>query len=280
MQVTRTQRLMARAGDSLLTRSGVVRRRIAIPPYPHVELVWWIPAGHFLNFGDALAHVIVAQMLARHGRSLMDETERPARLLAIGSILHYAKDGDVIWGTGVNGKSAASDHQFTSLDVRAVRGPLTRDFLRKLGIEAPEIYGDPALLLPTLFGGAFRATGTQPYAVMPNLYDLDLLNGVSNVVSPLLGWNRCVERILESRLVIASSLHAIIVAEAFGIPARYVRLSETEHLFKYEDYVLGTGRTRLDYARSVGEAVEMGGMPATSFDAERLLQSFPIDLWR
>ena len=247
--------------------------------YPSVDLIWWKPKTG-LNFGDVLSEVIVTKILADRGLSLKDQTDRRARLLAVGSILHFARDGDVIWGTGVNGKMPEARHAFGTLDVRAVRGPLTREFLRKKGVDAPKIYGDPALLLPQLFP-QLRANPTTPVVVVPNLHDVPRLSaeGIDHL-SPRLGWNICVEEILRAKLVVASSLHAIVVAEAFGIPARYVRFSGSENLFKYEDYVLGTGRDRLEPAASIGEACEMGGMPPIRFDARRLIDAFPLDLWR
>jgi pyruvyltransferase len=80
--------------------------------------------------------------------------------------------------------------------------------------------------------------------------------------------------------VLASSLHALIVAEAYGIPARYVRLSDHESIFKYNDYYLGTGRQQDKIATSVDEAVEMGGFAPPQFDASKLLKAFPFDLWQ
>jgi pyruvyltransferase len=249
------------------------------PSYPSVKLCWWRPPGG-LNFGDVLSEVLVTKVLADRGHTLLDQTVQRARLLALGSIMHFARDGDVIWGAGVNGKIADSRHAFTSLDVRAVRGPLTAEFLKRKGIAVPEVYGDPALLMPTLFP-SLRPSAVDPLVTVPNLNDVPLLvaAGIDHV-SPLMGWNVCVERILAGRLVVGSSLHAIIVAEAFGIPARYVRFSESESIMKYEDYALATGRSTLQPARSIDEAREMGGMPPIRFDASRLLEAFPIDLWR
>jgi pyruvyltransferase len=283
-------------GGGAQRRGGLVRRAIrhierrwlGVPrrdlgrselSYPSVELIWWKPKTG-LNFGDVLSEVIVTKILADRGLSLRDQTDRRARLLAVGSSLHFAKDGDIIWGTGVNGKMPEERHAFSTLDVRAVRGPLTREFLRKKGIDAPQIYGDPALLLPQLFP-QFRANPTTPVVVVPNLHDVSHLSakGIDHL-SPWLGWNICVEDILRAKLVVASSLHAIVVAEAFGIPARYVQFSENENLFKYEDYVLGTGRDKLEPAASIGEAREMGGMPPIRFDARKLIDAFPLDLWR
>jgi pyruvyltransferase len=67
------------------------------------------------------------------------------------------------------------------------------------------------------------------------------------------------------------------VAEAFGIPARYIRLVEPS--LKYEDYYAATGRSLGDVAISRDAALEMGGMPPPRFDWRPLLQAFPLDLW-
>jgi pyruvyltransferase len=252
-------------------------------PYPTTRLLVWRPATGRVNFGDFLSQVIVELMLARRGMTLGDETRAPHQLLAIGSVLHFANDGAVVWGTGVNGKIPIEQHTFRKLDVRAVRGPLTRGFLAERNIAVPEVYGDPGLLLPVLAPDRFkRGAGGGP-AFVPNLNDMAELEtkdlrGVP-VVSPLSGWNRCVAEILRHDLILASSLHGLIIAEAYGIPARYVRLSETENLFKYRDYYEGTGRPNFGFARSVAEGLEMKGETPPVFDSSRLMQAFPYDLW-
>ncbi|WP_246264570.1 polysaccharide pyruvyl transferase family protein [Aromatoleum toluvorans] len=249
-------------------------------PYPHVALFHWRPADGSVNFGDHLSQVVVARVLGRRGLTLDDQVGHSARLLAIGSILHFASHGDVVWGSGVNGKVPESAFTAARLDIRAVRGPLTEEFLRSRGHRVPMVYGDPALLVPYLFADRFRATAEKAHVFVPNLHDLALVAGEPGVVSPLAGWNAVVAEILKARLVLASSLHGLIIAEAFGIPARYVRLSETENLFKYRDYYYGTGRTDFEYATSIPQALEMGGMPAFDFDPRPLLDAFPWDLWR
>jgi pyruvyltransferase len=251
--------------------------------YPTADLFVWRPATGKINFGDFLSRVIVDLMLATRGRTLGDETHRPFQMLAIGSVLHFARDGAVVWGSGINGKIAAEKHSFKRLDVRAVRGPLTRAFLAERGIAAPEVYGDPGLLLPLLAPNRFKRIDGEGPAFVPNLNDLAHLepgkvSGVP-VISPLDSWNRCVEAILQHDLILASSLHGLIIAEAYGIPARYVRLSEEENLFKYRDYYAGTGRPNFGYARSVAEGLEMGGEALPNFDPEPLMRAFPFELW-
>ncbi len=251
-------------------------------PYPHVELFSWRPDDGTINFGDYLSIVVVDQCLRRVGYTLADEVPYNARLFAIGSILHYARNDDIIWGSGLNGRPGQDDlnRRVERLDVRAVRGPRTQDILRRRGLVVPDVFGDPALLLPHLFPGRFQRRPTRPWIFVPNLHDLDLINhAAANMVNPLGSWNRRVEAILEAELVLASSLHGIIVAEAYGIPARYVRLSDAESEFKYRDYYEGTGRFGVAFARSIDEGREMGGAGRFSFDHQPLMDVFPIDLW-
>ncbi len=249
--------------------------------FSEVDVFSWSPATGHRNFGDHLARVIVTKVLADNGHVIEEAVQHPKRLLTIGSVVHFASTDDVVWGSGVNGKVAEDEHRYRQLDVRAVRGPLTREFLMARGIAVPEVFGDPALLLPMLFPGRFKPTATKPHVVVPNLHDMRLLveQGVPNIVSPLDSWNRCVARILEAEFVVSSSLHGIVIAEAYGIPARYVRLSDTEKAFKYDDYMMGTGRGRIEAANSIAQALEMGGQAAPVFDAQRLLKAFPLDLW-
>ncbi|WP_287178384.1 polysaccharide pyruvyl transferase family protein [Mesorhizobium sp.] len=264
---------------------GLARRdRAYVPPPPFqpntIELFYWkSPLG--VNFGDYLSSVIVNKMAADAGCFLDEERPRPVRLLGIGSILHFARNGDVVWGSGINGKIRDERHVFSSLDVRAVRGPLTRDFLMRRGIDVPEVFGDPGILVADLLGSRFPKPVERktPVAFVPNLHDLPKMEGWENVVSPLDYWASVVRRISEASHVISSSLHGLVIADAFGIPCTYLRLSEEENTLKYEDYVLGVGRARLDITRSREEAVRASPMGTARPDLARLKASFPYDLW-
>jgi len=252
-------------------------------PYPHVELFFWRPDDGTINFGDYLSLVVVEQCLRQSCHTLADETSRQIRMFAIGSVLHYARDGDVIWGSGINGRPDQDDlnRRVQTLDVRAVRGPRTQEVLRRRGLTVPDVFGDPALLLPQLFPGRFQRRRTRPWIFVPNLHDIRMIDPASdNVVSPLGSWNRRIEAILEADLVLASSLHGLIVAEAYGIPARYVRLSNGESEFKYRDYYEGTGRFDVEFASSLEQGREMGGAAPRNLNRAPLMSSFPIELWR
>ena len=246
------------------------------PPKKTLPLYWWEPWDGSHNFGDVLSHALVQKMLP--GYDVQQPSPSQKKLLAIGSIIHLAQEGDIIWGSGINGKHpATTDYHFRSLDVRAVRGPLTRNFLLGMGIACPEIYGDPALLLP-LFFHEFKKNPIREYIVIPHISEMLLFHDDPNVVLPTEDWKVVVQKIVESKFVISSSLHGIIIAEAFQIPARLLKITNNEPLFKYEDYYLGTGRTSFTYAKSVAEALNMGGEKPAHINRMALLQAFPHDM--
>lgn len=251
-----------------------------IAAHPHLELFYW-KSKQGVNFGDYLSSVIVTKIAVDRGYFLDEQLTKQKRLLAIGSVLHFARNNDIIWGSGVNGKVDPKLHTFKQLDVRAVRGPLTRRYLMQRGIDVPEIYGDPALLLPKLLTTRFKrnpetAQGTW---IVPNLHDLPLMTKAQNVISPLQPWWKVVKQIIAAEYIISSSLHGLILADAFGVPCRYLRISETESMLKYEDYALGVGREKLQYATSINSAMNMGPMPLVHADTGNLLNAFPFDIW-
>ena len=251
-----------------------------------VPLFYWDarPRMGFSNFGDAMSVSIVERILEKSITTITNATPGQQKFLAVGSIVNYAEENDVLWGTGVNGKyPKRSDYHFNKLDVRAVRGPLSRQFLMEMGIECPEVYGDPTLLLPRLFPEFQKPNSpSQDYIVIPHFSDEHLYRHLSNMVSVKEEWRVVVEKILNSKFVISSALSGVIVAEAFGIPARLIispNENNTETIFKYSDYYYGTNRFNYRFATSVEEALEMGGEPMPECDLERLLQAFPYDLF-
>jgi pyruvyltransferase len=199
-------------------------------------------------------------------------------LLTVGSILHFAKDGDIIWGSGRNGRTVKGKHRFTNLDVRMVRGPLTHKFLREMGVHTPELYGDPGLLVGHFFPELYRRKSSKIHevTVIPNMNDpLPLARGLK-ITKPTGPIMKVLDDISLSKMVISSSLHGIIVAEALGIPVRVLR-SSTEPDFKYEDYFRGTGRDNFPAYDTVEQAM-LGKSPCPCvFSVSQIIESFPFD---
>jgi len=234
------------------------------------------------NFGDLIGPLIVKSILEKKNLDIHKHADVEKRLLTVGSIMHFAKNNDVVWGTGINGKVLESSLTFKVLDVRAVRGPLTRDILMKKGIKVPEIYGDPALLLPQFLPKLKQYAKIKRNDVLfvPNLNDYPNEKEHEWAISPTSNLNQVLKKIAQSKFIVGSSLHAIIIAESLGIPSRFVK-SKHEDKFKYEDYFYGTGRDNLLIAKTPEEAYEMGGQkPLKKFSNKKLLDAFPYDLWR
>ncbi|MFK4834571.1 polysaccharide pyruvyl transferase family protein [Microbacterium sp. ZW T2_14] len=237
----------------------------------------WIPARKgFDNFGDLLGPIIVRRLHSRHG--LGKPRGRTPRLLAVGSIMRLAASGDVVWGAGVNGKTVDTA-EFPLVDVRAVRGPRTAAVLRSFGNDVPNVFGDPALLLPHLWTdeelGIRRKTGGT--VLMPNYNDLK--SWPDEAIDPRGNPIERVRLLASAERVIASSLHAIAIAEAYGVPAVLVASSK-EKPFKYLDYYEGTGREAPSASDSWQHALDAPpAPPITDWDHGALLAAFPTDLW-
>lgn len=247
-------------------------------------MVRWNPLGaggtsRVNNFGDLLGPRIVERLSGVKS----DHVERRS-LLSVGSVMQFAEPGDVVWGSGVNAKlRLRRSNPDRIFDVRAVRGLLSGLALASDGNAVPDVWGDPALLLPRLFPEttewASAAHKRRAAVVVPNVNDLDAASTPHPLVSPTGAPWEVIRELLASEIVVGSSLHAIIVAEAYGIPARAVR-SQTESLVKYVDYYSGTGRHGVEIADSIEHALALGGAPLPPADGtDALLAAFPIDLW-
>lgn len=252
--------------------------------YDRHKVFWWSPPAPFglsflgrENVGDALGPALVERILNDQGLDIA--RIRKPKLLSIGSVMHFAKNHDTIWGTGVNGKIDQNFLSFQTLDVRAVRGPLTREVLRAKGIHAPEVYGDPGILVS-------RYWPKGPYhgkkLFVPHMREpLDLATRLKwHILSPLKPLNEFITIISGASIVYSSSLHGIVIAESFGVPAVLIRNTSGETPFKYDDYYAGTGRAGVPSFASLDEAAShTPSIPQLRPVADRLLKAFPFDLW-
>lgn len=194
------------------------------------------------NVGDILTRPLLTALLGWPVHRVSGHFPGP-RMLAVGSILSHAREGDVVWGSGL-----ISDREVEGDGVRflAVRGPLTRERIRG---DVPEVYGDPAILLPSIYQ-ARSDLPRKAVGVVPHYLDHDLVRvndpQVRTIDVRTRSWRRFVDQIAACELVVSSSLHGIIIAEAYGIPAVWLRASDRLKggNFKFNDYYAATDRDR------------------------------------
>lgn len=198
------------------------------------------------NFGDAISKPIVEWVSGQPVNVVARAAGR--KMVAVGSVLQSVVDGDAVWGAGVHPSSFDKFWQAEtslSLKVMAVRGPLTRDALLSRGIPCPPIYGDPAILLPRLHAPAIEKK--YRIGIIPHMRDQARVNRnklPSDVTVLDVGdvWQTVVNGILSCERIISSSLHGVIIPEAYGIPATWWRPTYKEGFVKYLDYYASTGR--------------------------------------
>ena len=239
-----------------------------------IRLCWFDPIP---NLGDAISPFIVSHF---SGRTVVHTGDRRrGKLLAVGSILSRARDGDVVWGSGLI--SADSRPRGTRILVRAVRGPRTGARLRGLGIDCPAVYGDPGCLLPRLHP---RPAGARPrYAlgVIPHHRDQDLVNlddPAVHLIDIMAPPDAFLAALWECERVVSSSLHGIIFAEAYGIPADWLEVSDRVlgGGFKFADYYEGTGRECPTPLRPDRLSQQRAWTPPSAGTADRLAEAFPF----
>jgi pyruvyltransferase len=219
-----------------------------------IPLTWWTVTP---NFGDLLSPYLVEKLTStsvkliknRPGSKrklrLMTFRKPPFSYLGIGSIISRANANSIVWGSGAFG-TETQDNLSEKAKYLAVRGPLTRNLLRMHGIQCPEVYGDPALLLPGVFnppvkkrykiGVILRWSETDWHHVASE-NDVKKINlGTSDIEGTLTD-------ILSCEKIVSSSLHGIILADAYGIPSAWLSSSTPKGLeFKFYDYFISVNK--------------------------------------
>lgn len=204
--------------------------------------VWWMKQPYPGNLGDILNPYIIEKITGVPPRL----APRGKGMLAIGSVIKFAEDNCDVWGTGT---PRMTDELNPKAKYHAVRGPLTRELVLASGGDCPEIYGDAGLLMPRFYNptiekkyklGVIRHVRQRTLGQLaPNVRDLNLLRvGYEEI-------EMFVDELLECEAIISTSLHGIILANAYGIPARWAEFSDTTL------QIQGDGTKYLDYFRSV-----------------------------
>ncbi len=246
-----------------------------------VNLHWWRLSSDQQNIGDYLSCVIVQHMLNHYSINGEAHT-RTKHLYAIGSIISSGYQNAVVWGSGCLQDMVFWWRKLRKLDIRCVRGPLTREIMLNNGYTCPAIYGDPAILMPLVYTPPKKsAIKTKPYIVVPN-HNYAISNPY--VVSPITtDYQSFIDQITSAERVISSSLHGIILAEVYGVPAILLAHPDMD-LLKYRDWYYSTGRTDFPIAHSIEEGLLLNpsSVSPDTLDSMRskLIDVFPKDIWQ
>jgi len=216
------------------------------PDTTPLRLHWWKAEP---NFGDAINPLIVGHV---SGRLVEHVGPKKADMFALGSMMQVVKralkegrknaEPLCIWGTGL--LHPVFGHDFMDkIEVALVRGPVTAALL-KLKMKR---FGDPGLLINEVLpfdGACSERIGIVPHYTL--MQDKSLLAFVASDPVYLLIDPRddpvdvCMQ-IASCAHIYASSLHGLIVADAYGVPNTWIDPVGQSWL-KYLDYAASIGR--------------------------------------
>lgn len=195
-----------------------------------VATYWW--NGRY-NWGDWLTPYLLQHYSDLNTRWVSPEV---AGLISVGSIVGHV---DPEWRGAIlgAGKLRESDQVPRRAHIFALRGPLTAQ-----GIPGDYALGDPGLIADELVPLPVR---THRLGILPHWSDEVLVNRPEFlkydplIISPLWDAPDVVTAIGSCDKIVTSSLHGLILADAFGIPRRFEptpRLAQEGGFLKHLDY--------------------------------------------
>jgi pyruvyltransferase len=198
--------------------------------------------------------------------------------VSVGSVFSRARRESTVWGSGSFGSERRSLFK-ASATYRAVRGPLTRSRLLDVGIDCPRVYGDPALLVPMYFWPEVEKTHEVGIVIRHSEHlwrDVAPDGPVKIIDFGSEDIDAVTRDILSCRKIISSSLHGLIIADAYGIANAWLGADGGQvggsrpngGEFKYLDYFASVNKMRRPhYIDLRGEA----------WSPERLAERFEYD---
>lgn len=221
-----------------------------------IHLYWWkSSAGYLKNFGDEVGPYIMKRLFNAKVTCVVHPSMRRYKYfithyLSAGSIISEAKMNSIVWGSGI----MFENQEIKEANFIAVRGPYTKSRIESLGYSVSNILGDPALLLPLCYNPVCR--DDFEIGVIPHYVDYERVSECLSSSSQFKVINlktdeieEVIRQIKQCKLILSSSLHGLIVPNAYGITAIWVKFSD--HLggdgVKFKDYLATVGLAEQTY---------------------------------
>jgi pyruvyltransferase len=219
--------------------------------HPRAWLELWHRTPRLANFGDEISSAILEELT---GRRVAWAPIAKAEVVGVGSLLNvYVRLGGqgTIFGSGVRTPQTLGAIEDRLGPVLALRGKATRDVL---GAPADTPLGDPGLVVRAIL--AVRRPSRSGAIVIPHFAVMGTAHGRAQlrraraagfeVVLPNEHPLDVARKIRTSNLVVTSSLHAVVFADALDVPVDLVTFGSAaldEPTFKYDDYMSVFGLT-------------------------------------
>lgn len=239
-----------------------------------IYLFWFKRKGEFGNFGDELGPYIIEKLSGKNIYQIPINRSSIKLILAyfkgllmgyfspkifksviktlflngkyiisVGSIIGWGSGKRIVWGSGI----LFSNEKIDDGKFLAVRGEYTRNRLLELGYTCPPVYGDPALLLPVIFNPNVKKKhklGLIPHHTQFEHFSKFEDSHKIKVINLIGGIEDIIKEILSCDKIISSSLHGVIVAQAYNIPAlwyEYPQIKWHGENIKFLDYFSSVG---------------------------------------
>ncbi len=241
------------------------------------------------NWGDDVNSVLINLLSQKSVIPCQYSFHRGEHYLCIGSIIQwYSNKNSIIWGSGL---LYPVERLVKPKKVLAVRGPLTRDCLLKCGIDCPPVYGDPVLLFPRFYHP--KIDKRYKLGIICHCSEIQSMENVFKMPEVLFidirkygEWTDFIDKILSCECVLSSSLHGIIVSDAYSIPNAWCRFTNyvaESNGFKFRDYYLSVNKL-IDRPLSLPNNIDLdkvkqlinGVWTQPIFDENKLLNSCPF----
>jgi pyruvyltransferase len=206
------------------------------------------------NFGDLITPYFLRKYCDKKDYSFCFNNRLP-KIISCGSIMRMCNENVIVYGSGIRD----INQNIKKGIIKIVRGPLTRNRLLKINCYCPPTYGDPGLLLPLYYNPKIQKKyklGIIPHHIHYNQIKKMYSNDNSILIINLINNNIeiVIKEILKCQKIISSSLHGLIVSDAYNIPNKWIKFNNEikGDDTKFYDYFSSVNRKDIEYINCYG----------------------------
>ena len=181
------------------------------------------------NVGDLLNTYMIPKITGKRVRKAY--THKLCHLMGIGSILEEGGPGSVIWGSGsING--IGPKRPIVADQIHALRGKRSLALMQKVcGAPFGVPLGDPGLLMPMFYDP--EVVADKQVGIVPHHSEKDISKEIARImpedyliVDVALESEAFIRQMKRCKSIISSSLHGLILADAYEIPNKWISISD------------------------------------------------------